>query len=102
MRSSGADYVAVSESAYGRFFNPDIRPTTSEVRRYNTRRRLYEQLFAEGELIWSSTPNPPTYSSVNPALRLYRLRDRPSSTTKEKVRPESPPREQPKDEPEEN
>ena len=101
MRLSGADYVAVTERAYSRFFDPDIHPGTSEVSRYNARRRFYEQLFAKGELIWSSTPAPPTYSPVNPALRLYRLPDR-SNTTKEKVRPQLPASEQAKDEPEEN
>lgn len=99
IRGSGADYVAVNETAYNRLFDPDIHPIPSEVGRCNARRRFYEQLFAEGELIWSSTPHPPTYSSVNPALRLYRLRDSPNATTEGKVRQKLPDPEQPQDEP---
>jgi hypothetical protein len=102
IRRSGADYVAVNETAYRRLFNPDIHPVPSEADRYNARRRFYEQLFAEGELIWSSTPAPPTYSPVNPALRFYRLHDRPDTTTKKKAGPKLPAPEQAKDEPEEN
>jgi hypothetical protein len=101
IRRSGADYVAVNETAYNRLFNPDIHPIPSEVDRYNARRQFYEQLFREGELVWSRTPHPPTFSPVNPPLRLYRLRDHPN-TRKREARSELLPREQAKDEPEEN
>ena len=71
----GANYVAVSAKAYGRFFDPDIRPLAIDSR-YQARRRFYEELFAKHELVWSSTPSVPTYSFVNPPLRLYRLHGR--------------------------
>jgi hypothetical protein len=68
----GVDYVAVSELAYGRFFDPEVLPAPNDSH-YTARRRFYEQLFATGELVWSSDPDPPNFSFVNPSLRLYRL-----------------------------
>jgi 4-amino-4-deoxy-L-arabinose transferase-like glycosyltransferase len=68
----GFNYVAVSELAYWRFFDPEVLPAPNDWH-YAARRRFYEQLFATGELVWSSTPDPPSFSFVNPALRLYRL-----------------------------
>lgn len=68
----GSSYVAVSELAYGRFFDPEVVPAPHDLR-YATRRRFYEQLFASGQLLWSSDPDPPNFSFVNPAVRLYRL-----------------------------
>ena len=72
LSSLGVNYVAVSERAYGRFFDPDVHAAPDDWH-YSARRRFYEKLFAEGELVWSSNPDPPTYSFVNPALRLYRI-----------------------------
>lgn len=72
LRDFGVDFVAVSEGAYGRFFDPRVRPSPNDTH-FDARRRFYEQLFARGELVWSSDPEPPTHAFVNPPLRLYRV-----------------------------
>src|SRR5581483_7126654 len=59
------DYIAVSETSYGRFFDPHVRSATNDTH-YEACHRFYEQLFARGELVWSSDPHPPTYSFINP------------------------------------
>jgi len=76
LRRMGVQYVAVSDFAYYRYFDPSVRPTADAVAVFESRRRWYEALFRDHELVWSSVPEHPTYSHFNnPELRLYRLRD---------------------------
>lgn len=74
LQSLDANYIAVSEKAYGRYFRPEARPLPQHPR-FHARRQFYEELFAKHELVWSSTPSVQTYSFVNPQLRLYRIRN---------------------------
>jgi len=70
----GVQYVAVSDFAYYRYFDPGIRPTSDARAVFESRRRWYEELFRGHELVWSSVPAHPTHSHFNnPELRLYRL-----------------------------
>ena len=72
LRATGVDLIAVSESAFGRFFDSYVWPSPNDTQ-HQRRRRFYEQLFAQGELVWASDPDLPTYSFINPELRLYRV-----------------------------
>jgi hypothetical protein len=71
----GVEYVAVTDFCFGRYFDPNIRPTKDAAAAFEYRRRWYEELFARHELVWSSAPAHPAYGHFNnPELRLYRLR----------------------------
>jgi len=71
LRRMGVQYVAVSDFAYYRYFDPSVRPTADAVAVFESRRRWYEALFRDHELVWSSVPEHPTYSHFNnPELRL--------------------------------
>jgi hypothetical protein len=76
LRRMGVGYVAVSDFAFYRYFDPSVRPAPDSRAVFESRRRWYEELFREHELIWSSVPAHPTHSHFNnPELKLYRLRD---------------------------
>jgi prolipoprotein diacylglyceryltransferase len=67
------EYVAVAEPAYARFFVPGIQAVGRPPEWLAERQRFYRDLFARGELVWSSAPDPPTHSYVDMELRLYRI-----------------------------
>ena len=76
LKMSGVDYVAVAEPKYERYFRPGVHSTSSEgANQVAQHKRFYEDLFARAELVWSSTPSPPSHAYLNPELRLYRLPD---------------------------
>ncbi|HSH37393.1 MAG TPA: hypothetical protein VK993_01295, partial [Chthoniobacterales bacterium] len=71
LRSQGVTHVAVSEKMYGRYFAGEgsARKGMSDV--YETRRRFYERVLAEGELLaeWPRGIN----SYLQPGIRIYRV-----------------------------
>lgn len=69
----GVDYVAVAWSNYQRFFEPAVGAMPGAERYLERQRKFYTDLFSRGQLVWSSVPEPPTYSYVNMELRLYRI-----------------------------
>jgi hypothetical protein len=76
LKVSGVDYVAVAEPRYERYFRPGVHSVSSEgAAQVVQHKRLYQELFARAELVWSSVPSPPSHAYVNPELRLYRLPD---------------------------
>ena len=52
LRTRGIRYVAVSKTDYGRFFRQTHKPTKSGLADYERRKKFYERLFREGELLW--------------------------------------------------
>ena len=73
LRRQGYTHVIVCELAYSRYFNPYLRPIPSHQEEVQRHRQFYEDLFREGQLIWQYDPDPPSYSYINPPLRVYRL-----------------------------
>ena len=74
LRAIGVDYVAVIDTEYNRYLDPNLRPAPDSFQTYAYRRRWYQDLFRRGQLIWASVPRHPTYSFFNnPEVRLYRL-----------------------------
>ncbi len=73
MAQTGFEYVVVAKTAYERYFFPGIKPVTGQEQLFGRRKEFYEQLFAKGELVWSSIPSPPSNAYVNPELRVYRI-----------------------------
>ncbi|MCX7869036.1 MAG: hypothetical protein N2322_03700, partial [Terrimicrobiaceae bacterium] len=71
LRRRGAVYVAVSEGDFGRFFLQTHRPREQDRADYERRKAFYEELFREGELIWSRKAGRLPY--LQPDIRLYRL-----------------------------
>ena len=69
----GVEYVAVAAPSYERFFVPGVRALMGQDEALARRQRFYADLFDRGELLWSSSPRPPTHAHVNPELRLYRV-----------------------------
>jgi 4-amino-4-deoxy-L-arabinose transferase and related glycosyltransferases of PMT family len=71
LRASGVEFVAVAEGDYGRFFRKDFKSTDDGAADYARRRAFYEQLFAEGELVFQSEAG--TLQYLQPSVKLYRL-----------------------------
>lgn len=71
------DYVVVSEPTFGRFFVPGVGAAPGDEDRFDSARSFYLELFEKGQLVWQSTPDPPTGSYVNPEIRVYRVREEP-------------------------
>lgn len=72
LRAGGVEYVAVAEGDYGRFFRKDFRSTDDGADDYARRRAFYEQLFAEGELVFECEAG--TLQYLQPSVKLYHLR----------------------------
>lgn len=72
LRRQGVTHVAVCRFKYGRFFQETKQPTARYQDGYERTRLLYEELFARGELLWSSGPRI-VQTVQNPEIRLYRL-----------------------------
>jgi hypothetical protein len=73
LRQRGYTHIAVADIAYARYLDRRVIPTPSFQYGYARRRRFYEQLFAEGTLIWSREARYPMQAYTNPTIRLYRL-----------------------------
>jgi hypothetical protein len=73
LADQGIDYVAVASMTYERFFVPQIGGAPGSEALYARRRKFYDDLFARGELLWSSVPSPPTHSFTNQEVRVYRI-----------------------------
>ena len=76
LKTSGVDYVAVAEPRYERYFRRGVHSMSSEgAAQVAQHKRLYKDLFARAQLVWSSVPSPPSHAYLDPELRLYRLPD---------------------------
>lgn len=71
LRANGVAYVAVAEGDYGRFFRNDFKSTEDGAEDYARRRAFYEQLFAEGQLVFTCESG--TLQYLQPSLKLYHL-----------------------------
>ena len=75
LRAIGVEYVAVLDTEYNRYLDPNLRPAPDSFVEYAYRRHWYQDLFRTGNLVWASVPKHPTYSFFNnPEIRLYKLR----------------------------
>ena len=68
-------YIVVIDFTYARYFDPCVIPSggAKEAAEFEYRRKWYEELYARHELVWASSPRPPTWSYTNPELKLYRI-----------------------------
>jgi uncharacterized membrane protein YczE len=71
--AKGINYVAVSDLAYDRYFQPDIRPTDDFKQRFDQNRQWYVDLFTNYKPVWSYDPDMNLRACTNPAIRLYRI-----------------------------
>ena len=71
LRARGVTHVAVSESDYGRFFLPSVRPQPAEAEDFARRKSFYEDLFLHGFLLFRRDRGTVLY--LHPGIRLYRL-----------------------------
>ncbi len=72
LRKIGVTYIAVSESDYGRFFLPSLRPKNKESEDdFDRRRSFYKKLLRDGDLLkeWERG----TVLYLHPGLRLYKI-----------------------------
>lgn len=70
-RKSGVTHVAVSESDYGRFFLPGLRPKKNEENDFERRKAFYKKLLHEGDLLFVRERGTVLY--LHPGLRLYTI-----------------------------
>lgn len=71
LRKSGVTHVAVSESDYGRFFLPGLRPKKDAAIDFDRRRSFYKKLLHEGKLLFVTERGTVLY--LHPGLRLYTI-----------------------------
>ena len=71
LRARGIRYVPVSKTDYGRFFRQTHKPTKSELTDYDRRKKFYERLFREGELLWECKAG--LLPILQPQIRFYYL-----------------------------
>lgn len=72
MLARGITHVAVSESDYGKFFLPGLRPQESERADFERRREFYDRLFRECDVVFERERGTVLY--LHPGIRVYRLR----------------------------
>ncbi len=75
-RRMGFTHIAVADFAYGRYFDPHVFPSRGETNSYNRSRTFYEELFRDGQLVWSYEPTHRMTAYTNPTVRLYAITDR--------------------------
>jgi hypothetical protein len=71
LQAKGVNYLAVSESDYGRFFLKGLRPQASERDDFDRRKAFYESLLREGDLVFERDRGTVIY--LHPGIRVYRL-----------------------------
>lgn len=71
LRKRGVTHVAVSESDYGRFFLPGLRPKKDSEQSFERRKSFYKKLLREGELRFIRDRGTVLY--LHPGLRLYTI-----------------------------
>jgi hypothetical protein len=69
--AKGVTHVVVSESDYGRFFLPGLRPQPEERRDFERRKAFYERLLRDGEPLFERERGTVIY--LHPGIRVYRL-----------------------------
>ena len=77
LRARGIEYVAVSEGDYGRFFLTTHKPRGGDQDDFGRRRAFYEQLFAEGRVVWECPAGDLQY--LQPAIKVYQLPAQPAA-----------------------
>lgn len=71
LRRRGIRYIIVSEADYGAYFTKTTRPRAEVRNEFERRKRFYERLFAEGQLLWARKGG--TLQYLQPAVKLYYL-----------------------------
>jgi hypothetical protein len=71
LRARGVTHVAISESDYGRFFLRGLRPKKGEAKDFARRKRFYEALLRDGELVFERQRSTVLY--LHPGIRLYQM-----------------------------
>jgi hypothetical protein len=69
--AKGVTHVVVSESDYGRFFLPSLRPQRGERADFERRKAFYEGLLRDEELLFERERGTVIY--LHPGIRVYRL-----------------------------
>ena len=69
--------MAVSEGDYGRFFLTTHKPRGGDQDDFGRRRAFYEQLFAEGRVVWECPAGDLQY--LQPAIKVYQLPAQPAA-----------------------
>lgn len=71
MRAKGITHVVVSESDYGRFFLPTLRPQEAERADFERRKAFYEMLVRDHQPLFQRDRGTVIY--LHPGIRVYRL-----------------------------
>jgi hypothetical protein len=88
LQALGVEYAAVSRRRFGRLFLATAVAADNAESGLDRRRRFYERLFSEGQLVFEAAQGPVKY--LQPHLALYRLPGRPPAApgAREPVRAE--------------
>jgi hypothetical protein len=88
LAAMGFDYVATASCSYQRFFEP-VHGIDGYEDTLQRNRQFYEELFKQGQLVWSSVPHPDSHSYVNMEIRVYKISQLANRTGDSKARPKS-------------
>ncbi|GAT35388.1 dolichyl-phosphate-mannose-protein mannosyltransferase [Terrimicrobium sacchariphilum] len=78
LRAQDIRYIAVANDDYNRFFLKTHKPKAEDRTEYERRKAFYQQLFAEGTLLWQCPSGPQQY--LQPAIKFYYLPPKPEAT----------------------
>jgi len=71
LREAGITHVVLSESAYGRYFDDDLRPQRGAEKSHSEKTQLYESLLSGKKPLWERERNKVIY--LHPGLRVHAL-----------------------------
>ena len=72
-RRQGFTHVAISDMAYGRFFEKHFRVVKGYEEVIGQRRAFYSDLFGKEKSIWSAVPSIPMDAYTNPTIYLFEI-----------------------------
>ncbi len=69
------DFYVASSHVFERFQHPDLVRTGSPGEISESKRRFYEELFSQAQLVWAIDPDPVLPAFYSPEIRIFRLPD---------------------------
>ena len=81
-RQKGVTHVAVTDLVYERLYHPGYEASrTKQGRKIKKYRKFYDELFAQGKLVWEYDPPYNMKAFTDPKIQLYQIADVPTSGT---------------------
>jgi 4-amino-4-deoxy-L-arabinose transferase-like glycosyltransferase len=73
LRLQGYSYIAVTDTAYDRFFLPEVIAAPNSLDWFQSGVQWHRDLFAKYPLVWQSKPDLNLHAYTNPEIRVYEI-----------------------------